>query len=403
VSKKSKSSTSGTSTTQMDPAQKAMMLDAYGRIQDATSQPYEAYGGQTFAGPTQNTQDAWGMATNLATSNLGGAALNSAMQGTQQAMGYNPMQVGSGSVLDNVGNYMNPYLDQVMNNALGDLDRSRMLTQQGNAFNADAAKAFGGDRHGIVEAETNRDYLSQAGNLATQMRSQAFNSALGMAGSDLDRQQQSDYYNQTAGYNAANLGLTASGQMANLSDQQRQQAYGDAAVLEGVGSAQQQQQQAGLDDEYSKWLEAQNYDLNMAGILGNYVSGMPSMGGTTSSTGKTTSTPSTWDSLMKVGSTAASFMSDENIKSGRRKASPEKALRAIEQTPVEQWNYDTAKGGPDDGGVEHIGPMAQSVKKNLGIGNGRMIPVVDMMGTQMAATQALAKKVKKLEGKKGKK
>jgi hypothetical protein len=108
---------------------------------------------------------------------------------------------------------------------------------------------------------------------------------------------------------------------------------------------------------------------------------------------------------MNLGSTGALMMmaSDENIKSGRRKINEDEVLRGIENMPVEAWRYDPAKGGPDDGGAQHIGPMAQQAKKNLGIGNGKMIPVVDAIGTQFAATKALAKKVKKLEAKKGKK
>jgi hypothetical protein len=94
------------------------------------------------------------------------------------------------------------------------------------------------------------------------------------------------------------------------------------------------------------------------------------------------------------------MFSDKNIKSGRKPVSDETALKAVKKTPVETWRYDPAKGGPDDGGATHIGPMAQTVKKNLGIGDGRSIPVVDAMGANFAATRALAKKVDKLAARK---
>ena len=66
----------------------------------------------------------------------------------------------------------------------------------------------------------------------------------------------------------------------------------------------------------------------------------------------------------------------------------------------EGWQYDPQKGGPDDGGAKHIGPMAQMAREHMGervAPGGKEISPMDMNGKLMAGMQALTKKVKKLE------
>lgn len=94
--------------------------------------------------------------------------------------------------------------------------------------------------------------------------------------------------------------------------------------------------------------------------------------------------------------------SDENIKSGTgKKINKAQALGAILDTPVhEGWKYDPAKGGPDDGGQHHDGPMAQDVQKHMGdkvAPGGKVIDLISMNGVLMAGIQELAKDVKALK------
>jgi len=127
---------------------------------------------------------------------------------------------------------------------------------------------------------------------------------------------------------------------------------------------------------------------------------MPILSSTSSGTSTGTQTPSVADQakgwINGIGSLIG--FSDRNIKKNIRPADGEAALRGIEKMPVSTWQYDSAKGGPADGS-RYTGPMAQDMSKNLGLGNGKMFPVTDAIGTQFAATKALAKKVKKLESK----
>jgi len=94
------------------------------------------------------------------------------------------------------------------------------------------------------------------------------------------------------------------------------------------------------------------------------------------------------------------ILSDETKKKGTgRMADTAKALAEVEATPVhEGWQYDPAKGGPDDGGQPHIGPMAQDVNRVSGdraAPGGKVINIADRMGRMEAAIKELAKQVRK--------
>lgn len=96
------------------------------------------------------------------------------------------------------------------------------------------------------------------------------------------------------------------------------------------------------------------------------------------------------------------YMSDRTKKKGTGKpVSTEKALKGIVATPVDAgWTYDAAKGGTNDGGQPHDGPMAQQVQKHMGnkvAPGGKAIDVASMNGQLMAGMQELAKRMTKIE------
>lgn len=102
-----------------------------------------------------------------------------------------------------------------------------------------------------------------------------------------------------------------------------------------------------------------------------------------------------------LGGASITKWSDKTKKEGKAPVDENAILKAIRETPVESWKY---KDGVADGG-RHIGPYAQDVQKNLGDQagpDGRMIDLVSLNGINMAAIQALDKKVQKLEQKTGK-
>jgi hypothetical protein len=298
-------STTNTTSNAMDPAQRKVMLDLYGRAQTAADAPYQAYTGQRIADPTQASLDAQQMTTAGVMGNIGGQALGQAIGGTQGAMGYSPMQVQTGSALDNLGAYMNPYLQNVAGGVLSNLDRSRQLTQQGTAAQASAAGAYGGSRHGVADAETNRNFFDVAGQQLNNIFSQGYDTAAGLANTDLARQLLAQQLNQGAGLAGQQLYLGAANQMAGLSNLQRQQYYDDATRLGSVGQQQQAAQQAQLDLGYQNWLDAQNYNKGQVNFLAGVMAGQPNFGGTQTQS----STPSGIQQVGQAAQTAAAIAS----------------------------------------------------------------------------------------------
>jgi hypothetical protein len=84
--------------------------------------------------------------------------------------------------------FFNPYQEQVVQGALGDIERTRQMQEQANMAQATAARAFGGSRQGVVSGMTNEAALRQAATTGAQLRSAGFNTAanLGLAARPMD-------------------------------------------------------------------------------------------------------------------------------------------------------------------------------------------------------------------------
>lgn len=107
-------------------------------------------------------------------------------------------------------------------------------------------------------------------------------------------------------------------------------------------------------------------------------------------------------SLNFASSIFGSFMSDEEKKKGTGKpVDADKALDEVNALQVDDgWQYDASKGGVDDGGQLHTGPMAQNVRAKMGDAvapDGKRIDIVSMNGKLLASMQALTKRVEKIE------
>jgi hypothetical protein len=92
-------------------------------------------------------------------------------------------------------NYMNPYRDKVIDSTVRRMgeenDRSRLANQ------ARAAKsgAFGGGRHGVVDAIQEDQFQRSVGDTVGQLEDQAYSNAQQMFSQDMGRADQADMYN----------------------------------------------------------------------------------------------------------------------------------------------------------------------------------------------------------------
>lgn len=74
--------------------------------------------------------------------------------------------------------------------------------------------------------------------------------------------------------------------------------------------------------------------------------------------------------------------SDRDLKNEIRPISTASLLGTVLSTPIFRWKY----RGED---VEHVGPMAQDVQENLGVGDGRTIHPAEILGLTMGSIQEL--------------
>ncbi|WP_396190013.1 tail fiber domain-containing protein [Flavobacterium sp.] len=203
-----------------------------------------------------------------AAAGMGTGAVDSALNLTQGAATYQPQQINSGSILNsNLGAYMNPFVSNVVDSTMRDMGRQTQMLQGQNAANAQRAGAFGGSRHGVVEAETNRGAMDAFGRTASQLYSDAFGSATGLATGDLNRDLAAQSANQNAGLSAAQLQLAGGAQMGQLGQLQQQMGFNGAAALGNIGSMQQELAQQRLDAQRNLGIEQQNIRNSGVGML----------------------------------------------------------------------------------------------------------------------------------------
>ena len=163
-------------------------------------------------------------------------------------------QIASGQLSNtNLAPYMNPYTQNVINVSASDLERARQqaMIQAGGA--ATAANAFGGSRHGVAMAETNRAFddnmarmmagLNQANFAQAQQAGQFdISSALTAAAANQDASLRAGLGNQTARINAAQVSMQAqaarAGAMNNAAAINAQARAARAGALTSAGALQ---------------------------------------------------------------------------------------------------------------------------------------------------------------------
>ena len=269
---------STTGTTSIDPDLKKAFLANLEQAQGVAG----ALPVQEFAGfnPLYEAGEKQLVNTALAGPGLGTvdeATYRTGVEGTYQPAMVNAAQanLGMDGGAGSIGSYMNPYTKYVRENALSDLETSRQNAIRQTAAQAGAARAFGGSRQGIAEAQTNLGYGTQAGRLSTQLNEQAFNQAMQAQQQDLARQQQAMLANQVAGLSGAQLRLGAASQLGNLGAQQQGLRYAGGQAAMGAGGARQKLLQDQMDAQRNIGLQKLQTAQSALGM------GLPNLGTTT--------------------------------------------------------------------------------------------------------------------------
>ena len=257
---------------------------------DLTQRGALAAGAVNTTGQYQAAQDMLGRATPVLGQGIGG------ILGSAQA--YDPSSAAS---------YMNPYQQQVTQNALGEMRRQADIARQGQAAQAVGAGAFGGTREGVQRAETERgvqDLMSQrimqdyaqnyaqaqqaamTGFESQQGRQLAGGQALGQAGMQFANLGQGigGLTAQQAGVDISKAGALGSlgGQMGALGTQygalgQATQQLGaaDTGLLAGLGGLERQVEQSQIDAIRATQLQEAMAPYQQLGFVSDIYRGAP--------------------------------------------------------------------------------------------------------------------------------
>ena len=245
------------------------------------------------------------------------------------------------------------------------------------------------NQQGILSRNLSRQGVNPGSGAALAAQNQnALATAAASAGAQNTARQQVEATGYARMADASNIGTG----IAQRATQQTGVAAGAGQGAIGASTAALGARTSGLGGMQSAYQSAGNMMAQSGNLYGQNAQIANQASGSQAST------------LAGLGSAAmmAFAISDKNKKKGTgKKADGGKALEQIERVPVhEGWEYDPAKGGPDDGGQPHTGPMAQDVAAVMGqqaAPGGKAIDLVTMSGMTMAAVQELSKRVKRLE------
>jgi hypothetical protein len=239
-------------------------------------------GARQFAGFTPD----WEAGAQGIRGTVNGAGMNSVNQaaaGAAAGAGYNPMMINQGSMDTN--SFLNPYLQNVVGNTTNEMDRARQMAMQSLGANAAGSGAFGGSRHGIAEAETNRGYFDTLGNTIGQLYAGGYDNAQAAA-------MQAAINNQSAGLQGQQVQLQNNQLLSQLGQQQQTMGLQGNEALMNLGLAQQGLTQQQMD-------AIRNLPLEQQGLLNEALGINPGGGSGNVSTSSGTSTSSQQNGIFK--------------------------------------------------------------------------------------------------------
>ena len=184
--------------------------------------------------------------------------------------------------------YMDPYLEDVVQRAQADVGRQGQIQEQQAAAKAVGQGAFGGSRAAVLQGEIGRNTLEQQARTGERLRSAGFQQASNLAQQAAQQQ-----------LRQAQLGGALAQGVGALGGQAQAMGVQDINTLLGIGGLQQQQEQTGLNIGQQNVLAQQQLPFQQLGFLSDIFRGVPALQQTTSTT--TTPGPSATSQLLGLG------------------------------------------------------------------------------------------------------
>lgn len=280
------------------------------RANTVAAEPYQAYQGPRVAGfsPYQT------QAQNLAQENVGkwGPYTDAARSGFEGVMG-GPgalskaaphLAAGTGSYTDQVQQYMNPYVDNVIDRST-ELASRKLQEQLMPAINSNFIRSgsYGSAAQQRATGQALRDVTGELQSQSRAALSDAYSQGAQLHGNEAARHLQAGQLTGSLyGQDMSNR-LQASQGIGNLGQLISSLRGQDAAGLAAAGGDQQTQTQRNLDLAYQDFQNQRDFPLQRVDWMSQIINGLPNVGGTTqtSSTGPASSYgPSTVSQLASL-------------------------------------------------------------------------------------------------------
>ena len=262
----SKGKTTTVSEASLPAFQEAQFKELFGAAKGVAQQPFVPYTGPMAAGFSPDQLRQFQATRGLFESGMGYDPTK-ALQGLAQEQ--RPMTGQAASLLgQDIGAYQSPYQQQVIDLAMGDIQRQADIARGSAQDRAIRSGAFGGSRSAILEAESQRPYAEAMQRTAVEGRQRGFEQAQAAAERDVARQQQMQMF-------APELELRARQQQAGLLGGLQGQQVQGLGLLGQAGAQQQGLQQAGIGASMGEFQRALQYPQQQFGLLSQAVTGLP--------------------------------------------------------------------------------------------------------------------------------
>jgi hypothetical protein len=232
-------------------------------LTDVTQNPYQQYDQARIAGFSPMQQQAMQNAQGMSVSPQTGEATAGATMAGIGGLGV-AGQANQYGFQNQVGGYMNPYLQMSLAPQLAEANRAYDIGATKQQSAATQAGAFGGSREALMAAENERNRNTGLNQIVGQGYNTAFNNA--------QQQYNQNLQNQLAGFGLMNQ---ASSNLGQLGQNQYGQEMGINQLQAGYGAQQQAQAQKGLDTAYQDFTNQQNYPYKQLGFMSDMIRGLP--------------------------------------------------------------------------------------------------------------------------------
>lgn len=192
--------------------------------------------------------------------------------------------------------YKNPFTKDVLDSAMGAIDKTGVQRRNQLGTEAFNAGAFGDGRHGVEDANLTTDLATAKGTLAAQVNGDAYDKAMGWLNTDTDRQTNTALANANLDnqWQANQLGQMSLGNSIYQSNLTNGMSFADA--LKSLGDSNTATAQNKDNVAYDDWLTKNGYDKAQLTDFMNFMQGTP---GQTSTSTTSTPPPSTdWASML---------------------------------------------------------------------------------------------------------